>query len=66
MKSWSRTRAGHEGDLLRRLGGRDPVGDGRDLVSAVAEDVLEEDAKRVGKPRRAGVERVELVRLVAD
>ena len=57
--------AGEEGDLLRRLGGRDPVAD-RVGVAAVAEHVLEEDAKRVGEPRGTGRKLVDLERLVAD
>ena len=55
---------GREGDLARRLVGRDPAGDGLDLlVRAVAEHVLEQDPQRVRQPRDvpAGLQRVEPV-----
>ena len=43
---------GRERDLAARLVGRDPAGDGLDVLArAVAEHVLEQDPQRVGEPR---------------
>ena len=51
----------HERDLPRGLGGRIPASDGVDvLVAPVSEHVLEQDAKRVRKPREV-VRRLQLV-----
>ena len=61
-----------EGDLAARLVGRDPAGDGLDVLArAVPEHVLEQDPERVGKARDVPLrlERVEPVDLdgaVAD
>ena len=63
---------GREGDLLRRLVGRNPACDRLDLgVGAVAEHVLEQDPQRVGEPRDVPlrlerVEPVDRVTRVAD
>ena len=56
-----------ERDLLRRLGVGDPACNRLGaLLGALAQDVLEQDAKRVRKPGGALVEPVEPVALVAD